>query len=254
MSAPGLGGGTGSSGSPANTPSDGQKAALVGSNGTPGALNPYVTDSDPRNTDARTPTSHASSHVGGADAIAVAVANVSAGLLSGAWAALLSAATNAATVATLVLRDAAGRFKAANPDASDDVDTKDARDTAISAAIRDPLIASLSSPLAVLGSVSNQVAHTITVASTTKKTYLLVASGYFTNELGTNEGFCHEVLYSVYRSGGGTINVTAATVIVNREQYAGVNTRLVGGASLTVQVDTPTLTPTTWVKLDVREK
>jgi hypothetical protein len=35
-----------------------QNAALAGTNGAPAAGNPYVTDSDPRNTNARTPTAH----------------------------------------------------------------------------------------------------------------------------------------------------------------------------------------------------
>jgi len=41
-------------------PTTGEKAALAGTDGTPGAANEYVTDSDPRNTNARTPTAHAS--------------------------------------------------------------------------------------------------------------------------------------------------------------------------------------------------
>jgi len=45
--------------------------ALAGTNGTPSASNKYVTDSDPRNTDARTPTAHQASHVTGADQIPV---------------------------------------------------------------------------------------------------------------------------------------------------------------------------------------
>lgn len=44
------------SGIPASqTPSAGQKAALAGTNGTPSGANPYVTNSDPRNSDSRTP-------------------------------------------------------------------------------------------------------------------------------------------------------------------------------------------------------
>lgn len=41
-----------------NDPSSGEKSALVGTNGTPGTGNKYVTNSDPRNTDSRTPVSH----------------------------------------------------------------------------------------------------------------------------------------------------------------------------------------------------
>jgi hypothetical protein len=39
-------------------PSQGENDALVGSSGTPGTGNKYVTDADPRNTNARTPTAH----------------------------------------------------------------------------------------------------------------------------------------------------------------------------------------------------
>lgn len=41
-----------------NDPSSGEKAALGGTSGSPGAANKFVTDADPRNTNARTPTSH----------------------------------------------------------------------------------------------------------------------------------------------------------------------------------------------------
>lgn len=56
-------------------PSDDEKDALGGTDGTPSSSNKYVTDSDSRNTDARTPTSHAASHQhGGGDEIATATA------------------------------------------------------------------------------------------------------------------------------------------------------------------------------------
>ena len=42
-----------------NDPTADQKAALAGTNGTPSTSNKYVTDSDPRNSDARTPLAHA---------------------------------------------------------------------------------------------------------------------------------------------------------------------------------------------------
>lgn len=41
-----------------NDPSTGEKAALVGTSGTPGASNKYVTNADARLSDARTPTAH----------------------------------------------------------------------------------------------------------------------------------------------------------------------------------------------------
>lgn len=49
----------------ANDPTAEEKAALPGTSGTPGAGNKYVTDADPRNTNARTPTAHASTHEAG---------------------------------------------------------------------------------------------------------------------------------------------------------------------------------------------
>lgn len=42
----------------ANDPSAGEKAALAGTSGTPGAENKYVTNGDARNSDARTPAAH----------------------------------------------------------------------------------------------------------------------------------------------------------------------------------------------------
>lgn len=45
-----------------NRPSDGQKAALAGTSGTPGAGNKYVTNDDSRNTDDRDPTAHETTH------------------------------------------------------------------------------------------------------------------------------------------------------------------------------------------------
>lgn len=54
----------------AQLPTPGQKAALVGTSGSPGSGNKYVLDGDTRNTNARTPTTHAISHEsGGSDAI-----------------------------------------------------------------------------------------------------------------------------------------------------------------------------------------
>jgi len=42
----------------ANDPTTDQKSALAGTNGTPSGTNKFVTNTDPRNTDARTPSSH----------------------------------------------------------------------------------------------------------------------------------------------------------------------------------------------------
>jgi hypothetical protein len=63
-------GGTAAATIAANLPATGEKAALAGTSGTPGSGNKYVTDGDSRNTNARTPTTHATSHlIGGSDAI-----------------------------------------------------------------------------------------------------------------------------------------------------------------------------------------
>jgi hypothetical protein len=58
-------------------PTAGELAALVGTSGTPGSGNKYVTNADSRNSDARTPTAHAASHgVGQSDAVTVAESQV----------------------------------------------------------------------------------------------------------------------------------------------------------------------------------
>ncbi|KKM14252.1 hypothetical protein LCGC14_1708000, partial [marine sediment metagenome] len=51
--------------SAANDPTADEKAALAGTSGAPAAGNPYVTDGDARNSDARTPTGHAADHQNG---------------------------------------------------------------------------------------------------------------------------------------------------------------------------------------------
>jgi hypothetical protein len=67
-----------------NDPSGDQKAALVGTSGTPSNTNKYVTNDDSRNTNSRSPTTHASSHVtSGGDTIADAIAAGNSGLMSG---------------------------------------------------------------------------------------------------------------------------------------------------------------------------
>ncbi len=56
-------------------PTAGEKAALSGTSGTPSGSNLYVTNADPRNTNARTPTTHATSHLpGGSDPLTTAAA------------------------------------------------------------------------------------------------------------------------------------------------------------------------------------
>ena len=97
-------------------PTADEKAALAGTSGSPSASNKYVTNADSR-------LSVATPNPGGV-----------AGLLSAAWATLLNAATDAATATTLILRDAAGRAKVADPSVDSDIDTKGARNTAIGAA------------------------------------------------------------------------------------------------------------------------
>jgi hypothetical protein len=49
----------------ANDPASGEKAALAGTNGAPSSTNKYVTDSDPRNTNSRTPTGTAGGDLAG---------------------------------------------------------------------------------------------------------------------------------------------------------------------------------------------
>lgn len=73
-----------------NDPSSGEKAALAGTSGTPGAENKYVTNDDSRNTNARTPSSHgneahSSTYITAADAPAETVTTVGS-LIAGATA------------------------------------------------------------------------------------------------------------------------------------------------------------------------
>lgn len=57
---------------PAQVPTQAENDALVGTNGAPSAANPYVTDSDPRNTNDRDPNAHAPTHsLGGGDDVDV---------------------------------------------------------------------------------------------------------------------------------------------------------------------------------------
>lgn len=59
-------------GSDARFPTSDEKGALAGTSGAPSASNKYVTNADSRNSDARTPTAHASSHnAGGADVLTI---------------------------------------------------------------------------------------------------------------------------------------------------------------------------------------
>lgn len=68
----GTGSNTATQGNDARVPIQTENNALVGTDGTPDTGNPYVTDSDSRNTDSRTPTAHAASHEnGGGDEINV---------------------------------------------------------------------------------------------------------------------------------------------------------------------------------------
>lgn len=57
--------GTATEGSDPRVPTQDENDALVGSDGTPSAANPYVTDTDPRNTNARTPTGAAGGDLSG---------------------------------------------------------------------------------------------------------------------------------------------------------------------------------------------
>ena len=63
----------------ANIPTTSEALALAGTSGSPGSGNKYVTDGDARNTNARTPTAHASTHQnGGSDEVSTATAGANA--------------------------------------------------------------------------------------------------------------------------------------------------------------------------------
>ena len=67
--------GTATEGNDSRVPTQDENDALVGASGIPSAANPVVLDSDSRNTDARTPTAHGTTHnPGAADPITTAVA------------------------------------------------------------------------------------------------------------------------------------------------------------------------------------
>jgi hypothetical protein len=61
----GAGGGQAAAGDDGRFPTGAQKAALSGTSGAPGSANAYVTDADPRNTNARTPTGTATGDLTG---------------------------------------------------------------------------------------------------------------------------------------------------------------------------------------------
>jgi len=96
--------GTVTEGNDSRIPTQAENDALQGTVGSPSNANRYVTDSDPRNTNARAPTTHASSHKdGGADEVATATpaANAipkagGAGTLAGGWVTYGSSASTAA--------------------------------------------------------------------------------------------------------------------------------------------------------------
>ncbi|KKK66786.1 hypothetical protein LCGC14_2960590, partial [marine sediment metagenome] len=96
--------GTAAEGSDARIPTQDENDALQGTSGAPGSVNPYVTNADARNSDARAPTSHAASHQhGGSDEVAVAVPAANAipkagggSVLAGGWVTYGSGASTAA--------------------------------------------------------------------------------------------------------------------------------------------------------------
>ena len=86
-----------------NDPTTDQKAALAGT-GTPSGTDKYVNDSDARNTNARTPTAHASTHTTGSDKIATGTPDGTKFLRDDfAWAAPTAAHPDLATHDTLGL-------------------------------------------------------------------------------------------------------------------------------------------------------
>lgn len=86
-------------------PTDLEKAALAGTSGTPSGANKYVTDADSRNTNARTPTAHHTTHEpGGSDVItgvtpAVHGADKHTGII-GTWAQIDKTTSNISDITT----------------------------------------------------------------------------------------------------------------------------------------------------------
>lgn len=71
-------------GNDSRIPTQDENDALVGTDGAPSAINQFVTDTDPRMSDARPPTAHAASHESGGDQIGTATPAASSIVRSGA--------------------------------------------------------------------------------------------------------------------------------------------------------------------------
>ncbi len=95
----------------ARVPTQGENDALTGTSGTPSGTNRYVTNTDTRLSDARTPTAHAASHApGGADALAVDAAPATGSLRTLGTGSTQAAAGNDPRFA----KEAIGAFRAHN--------------------------------------------------------------------------------------------------------------------------------------------
>lgn len=171
---------------------------------------------------------HATTHIStGTDAIPTAVPSGASGLLSGAWAALLNAATNAATALTLVLRDAAGRFKAASPAASDDVAIKSTVDEHSIYGTRIATLA-VSGPVSFAATESKNV-HTITPTNGKVTTYLIVYRAVPAVNDGSGAGVFTE-LFVMVRKTGGTVTLSSSIFGVN-QKIAPLNVATTAAAS-----------------------
>jgi hypothetical protein len=149
----------------ANSPSGGEKSALVGTSGTPGSGNPYVTNADSRLSDGRAPTGAAGGDlsgtfpnpsvatVGGATAASVATA---AGRSVGTAGAAVMAAADAAAVRTAA--------EAAKSGANSDITSLSALSTPLSIAQGGHGQATASAGLAALGGISGSEAAAIAYA------------------------------------------------------------------------------------------
>ena len=92
-----------------NIPTAGEKAALPGTSGAPGAGNKYVTDADARNSDARTPAVHAGTHATG-QPDAIAAGDIGAATAAHTHATLPTADEKAALAGTSGSPDAANKY------------------------------------------------------------------------------------------------------------------------------------------------
>jgi hypothetical protein len=93
------------------------------------------------------------------------------------------------------------------------------------------LLASLSSPVSIVGAVTTTL-HTIPMTAGTSKRLVLVTSAYVSPDDGTTSGYHIRVAARVRRQAGGTYSVDQQGYLVNHEQNTSADATFTGGANL----------------------